>query len=560
MLIFDPQTGDLISREPNQLCSFGLIEGLAAVLVGVGIGAETAAIAAPVIIGGLSGAGLGAGTAALTGGDPGKGALFGGLGGAAFGGLGAVAGELGGAGGAAAGGAGGAADAGLGLSAGFASDSAIAGGAGGGIGGGELGAATGGALGAETGATFADSLVPATFGTGGGAIDAGAFGASAAGDVAPGIAAAPGISAGADVPLSGFGGAAPTAPGPGSAAFAPPTLASGTPTVDLTGSFGANAGLADTQGGNLFTAATTGASDTAAPAASESALTAPGALDPGITDPSAVLNTATGGSPTPPPGGGGAINPATGDVIPVPSNAATGAFDPVTGQEQSGWLARTLGKAGDYIAENPLKAAATGVSALGLGRNLLTANQPNPIPGMADLAAYAKSLGQTGTGLIAPNAINAGNVAGNATAQAKTLENYLTTGTLPPAVQASLDRATNSAITNIKAKYASKGMPPGSTPEQQEIASIKQSSIIQGGTLAAQLYSQGASEEQLAAGIYEHLVGSGVSAAGQGVQATDALLRTNVSLNNATNQAIANLSNALGGGRGIRNTDTAVAA
>jgi hypothetical protein len=188
------------------------------------------------------------------------------------------------------------------------------------------------------------------------------------------------------------------------------------------------------------------------------------------------------------------------------------------------------------------------VSALGLGRSLLSANTPNPIPGQADLAALAKSLGTTGTNLIAPNASNATAVASHAQDQAKTMESYLATGTLPPPVQASLDRATQSAITNIKAKYASRGMPPGSTPEQQDIASIKQNAVIQGGSLAAQLYSQGVSQDQLAAQIYDHLVGAGGNLAGQAVGATQSGINTNLALNNATNSAIANLSSALGGG------------
>ena len=53
-----------------------------------GIGAEAASVVAPMLVGGATSAGMGAATSAITGQDPGKGALIGGLTGAAGGGLG----------------------------------------------------------------------------------------------------------------------------------------------------------------------------------------------------------------------------------------------------------------------------------------------------------------------------------------------------------------------------------------------------------------------------------------------------------------------------------------
>ena len=76
--------------------------GITAGLTAMGVGATAAGIAGTVGAGALIGSGLGAATSALTGGDPGKGALFGALGGVATGGLGSLMGAGAGAGGAAA--------------------------------------------------------------------------------------------------------------------------------------------------------------------------------------------------------------------------------------------------------------------------------------------------------------------------------------------------------------------------------------------------------------------------------------------------------------------------
>lgn len=560
MLIWEKDTLELASRKPELLCSFGITETIGAFIISafidVGIGEVTAGILGPIVAGGLEGAGLGAATGAITGGNPGLGALYGGLGGAAFGGLGELGAGTGGGAGAAAG----ASDSGLGLSAGFASDSAIAGGAGGGVAGGAEGGLAGG-LGAETGASFAD-----TFGSSSGfASDSAISGGAGAAEATPAISAGPGISAGTDIPTSGFGASAPIAPGPGAAASAPPTLATGTPTVDLTSSFGGNTGLADTQGGNLFTGASDSATGGAPAAATPEAAAAPEAgtqVSPAFgtkfspadsgeflvpADANGPAQTIIGTPPTPP--SGGVTSPATGLNV----SDISGQFG----------LEGAVNRVGNFIEDNPLKTASVALTGAGLANSLFNSSNTASIAGLSDLASYAKALGQTGTSLIASGSSAASDVASNATSQAKTLENYLTTGTLPTAVQASLDRATNSAITNIKAKYASKGMPPNSTPEMQEIASLKQSSVIQGGSLAATLYDKGVSLDQLAGQIYTSLTSSGASATGAAISGTKALVDTNVSLNNATNNAIANLSAALGGGRvnnSINNTTTAVAA
>ena len=399
-----------------------------------------------------------------------------------------------------------------------------------------------GVAGTETGATFGDSLTPATFGTGSGIIDAGAFdpafgglggagGAGAASALPPNPVSAPGVQGGIpSTNAASLGATPPTAPGPGAPAFAPPAQTLGTSPIDLTSSF---------QGAptDLVTGATQSApADGFGGVAGGAGATAPENVA-ALNSPYAAQFTDTGiaAGGNAPTAGGGLLSDAWSGI-------------------KSG-----VNDVGNFLQSPAGKVGATALSLGGLANSLVSARNPNPIPGQADLAAVAKQLGQTGTGLIGPNAAAAGGVAGQATDQAKTLQSYLTTGTLPPAVQASLDQATNSAITNIKARYAARGMPPNSSPEQQEIAALKQNAVIQGGTLAATLYSQGTDLSKLAASIYQGLTGAGVSAAGAGAGALESQVGTGVALNNGVNTAIANLSAALGGGGGIKQGQTFVA-
>lgn len=74
----------------------GLAGAIAGVATSAGLGATAAGIIGGVGAGAIGGAGLGALSSAITGGDVGKGALFGALGGAATGGLGSAVGSMGG--------------------------------------------------------------------------------------------------------------------------------------------------------------------------------------------------------------------------------------------------------------------------------------------------------------------------------------------------------------------------------------------------------------------------------------------------------------------------------
>lgn len=575
---------------------FGIGEAITAFLVTAGVGDATAGIVGPALLAATEGAGLGAAAGAATGGDPGQGALFGGLSAGALSGAGGLAGNLG-----------------------------VFGDAAGGI----------GAAGAETGATFADSLTPATLGTSSGIIDSGAFDAigsgfggaggvggigadtgatfgdsltpgtsgiadagpislpsndwgsvpGLSGDVSPGavspggggIAAPPtGPTVAPGVEISGspslpsnaqaLGVSTPGAPGPGGGAFTPPSGA-GPGALDLTANspgLGAPMSAADSsalggfQGNIPEGTAQIGADISEAPSSGISAATAA---------PSDASVASTYG-PT--------STFATGDATGTPfsaTEAGTGASSPSGGGGVWSTIKGGLHDVGSFMGSPEGKLLQTGVSGVGLVNSLMSASQPNPIPGQAQLQQIANQLGvsgqantATGNKLIADNAAASTGVAQNATSQAATLQNYLNTGTLPPAVQASLDKATSSAITNIKAQYAARGMPPGSSSEIQDINAIKQNSVIQGGTLAAQLYSQGTSLDQLAASIYGQLTGTGgglvsagTSAQAAAAAATENQVATNTAINTGVNNAIAGLASSLGGGGSIKNGQTFVA-
>jgi hypothetical protein len=159
-------------------------------------------------------------------------------------------------------------------------------------------------------------------------------------------------------------------------------------------------------------------------------------------------------------------------------------------------------------------------------------------------------LGAAGFGLF--NALNSakgpvGNVTGNENqlqalanqtgAQGAQYSSYLASGTLPPGLQAEVTNATQAAIAQTKAKYAANGLGPNSTMEQQDINSINNQALALQGQLGQQLLQ------------------SGIALTGLDEKTLQALLTTNTSFANQTNQAIANLARALSGG-GLTTTNT----
>jgi hypothetical protein len=217
--------------------------------------------------------------------------------------------------------------------------------------------------------------------------------------------------------------------------------------------------------------------------------------DAGSSD-AAPAAQALGATPTADASGG------LGSVIGGPQ--ATSALA-TAGGTNVGQGASLLDQAGSWLSSPTGKLAGVGVAGLGLAKNLLSSNT---IPGESNIQSLASSS-QT---------------------QGALLQQYLQNGTLPPAVQTSVNAATQDGITAIKAKYAQMGVAPNSQAEVQDIARLQQNAVIQGATLADQLLQQGISESQLSGQLYNDLV------------------TTNTAQNNQTNSAIGNLASALAGG------------
>ena len=287
------------------------------------------------------------------------------------------------------------------------------------------------------------------------------------------------------------------------------------------------------------------ASSVAAPSLASSAQTLDD-LTSGGSSIVASANTAAGAAPD-----AGAtlmsVNPSTGALLPTGAGALpsggpaaagsaaslAGGVNPVSGAASAANAADFAGTAGGTAAPgtwggiwNAAKSGDASGALQGLGGKALD--------NLGPIVAGAGLLHNMTTQSSIPGVSQLTNLAQTSATQGQVLQTYLNTGTLPPAIQASVDQATADGITAIKSKYASMGVAPGSQAEVADINHLKQNAVVQGATLADQLLQQGISESNMAGALYNELVG------------------TNVQLNNQTNQAIGNLASSLAGGVNLR--------
>ena len=233
----------------------------------------------------------------------------------------------------------------------------------------------------------------------------------------------------------------------------------------------------------------------------QSAATSPDTGLVGSTGPSDTGWTATGGGPQAPQPIGAwpnATGPSTGNTTAGGWTDAT----PSGGGSMLSNIANTLG-----ISKSSIIPA--GVAGIGLAKDLLSPT--NSLQGQSQLSAEAA---QTAS-------------------QSQTMQNYLTTGTLPPGVQTTINNATSGAQAAIRAKYASMGL-SGSSMETQELNQLNLNAASAGAQVALNLYTQGLSDAQISAGIYK------------------TLLSTDQEQQQLTSNAISNMAAALSGGTQIR--------
>ncbi len=278
---------------------------------------------------------------------------------------------------------------------------------------------------------------------------------------------------------------------------------------------GVGAGISDYAGGPTFTGGTGGtdttsladtaslASAPAAPAAavandlgistagasgtSAAGLAAPSGVGGGMTDLSQI--DASGGfapSPggTPSAGAGGSAGSADGGSVPfgsdqVPTQSMEGKPSaPSSGNTiTDAWNNPSAGNIMKALGANAGPIAATG----GI---IYNAAQNQTIPGAAPLKSQADTMAAQGT----------------------QLQNYLTSGTLPPGAQTAIDQAMNAAKAKIRSDYAARGM-TGSSAEVQDLNSLELQGKAQAFDMASKLLQTGINESGLASQIYESLVG-----------------------------------------------------
>lgn len=381
------------------------------------------------------------------------------------------------------------------------------------LGGAEAAGAGGlGALGAGGADAFAAGSLGDLAAAGGGDAFGGGFGATGAatGDLGAAIPNALAAPSGGGIGASGFAPAAGVDLGAGIAPDAT-SAAAFNPGIDT---FGARAdavsgaignGTFDPQGANATTfsgagspggtpPAVTGADALSGqPAAGVPGTTAAPGASPGGTAglDQSIINAQTGAGPATSLQPPGATVPGGAPAAPAAAPADGGGF---------------LSKVGDSVMKNPLGLA---LSAGGLGYSVLAGQKQSA----ATKALEAQAAGQNAT--------------------ANQLSSYLTSGTLPPGLQASVDQATQSAKATAIANAAQQGLP--TDPTQNSALAARLSQIDQQGPIVA-------------AQIAQQLLQSGATYAGLSDQLYTQLAQIDQTQTQQVGKAIANMASALNTG------------
>jgi hypothetical protein len=377
------------------------------------------------------------------------------------------------------------------------------------FGGGEAAAA--GGTGVLSGAGAADLLAPSGAGLFGGTTGlAGTELAAGAGTDLGALTATGGLSAAGTAAdflaapgASGFNAGALT-PGIGEAGGGPGVLGATSPPPTPAGAGGTS--VFDTGGQGLTGVSSTGApsSTIAPPGASAASVAAPSSVSAPVDATSAALNPAPGAEGPPAPAGA------------TPSSSIDQLLSKAGNSLSPGNLANS---AIDSLTKNPL-GVALGLG--GLGYNIYqgqknTANQ-------AALTADANTATANSNQMVASG---------------EALQQYLTSGTLPPQYMTQVQQAIQDAKTAAISNAASQGQPTDpsqNTALQATLAKIDQQEPAMITQVASQLFSSGSS-----------LVSAGQSAAGLSGQLFQSLVQNDTTQAANTGKAIASLAAALNG-------------
>jgi hypothetical protein len=448
---------------------------VAAVVTAVGVDAGTAAAIGSVVAPALTGAGIGAGiggiTSAVEGGNIGQGLLHGAEGGALTGGGIGIGGDIGSAIGGSVGG----------VSAGTIGD--------------VLGGAAGGALGGE--ATHTNPLTGALEGAVSGGISSQLSGSPTSG--------APSSTSSAGAPGGGVSGAAAgAAPSsvPDASTFIDPNNPTGLNVNAITGSSGTplssvaqQPAVSGTGGINTGGNVTTEGFNTDVFNSDNSISPTPSSQSPALSTNSASLVTNNSAPATSNVGNG------TVGTQGIPNNTPSsfgGSPGPTVANDQ------LLSNTGTNPLTGNVSAPSTGgTSSPSFLQGALTSLNKNALPLTIAGGGLALDAIKSQQAIKGENQIKS--IAGQEATQGNLLQSYLTTGTLPPGLQAGLNQAAQAAEASIRSHYASMGM-SGSSAEQQDLSNLQETVQGQGAQMALNLLQTGINETGMASNLYESLI------------------------------------------------------
>jgi hypothetical protein len=133
-----------------------------------------------------------------------------------------------------------------------------------------------------------------------------------------------------------------------------------------------------------------------------------------------------------------------------------------------------------------------------IGNNIGTALSAAPLA----LAAIKGNQAMPGQNAIASEAAAL-------ESQGKTLQSYVTDGTLPPGVATQLHQAGEAAKASIRSQYAARGM-TGSSAEATDLANVDNTIVGQGASIASSLLQQGMNETNMSAQLYSTIMNNAV--------------------------------------------------
>jgi len=222
-----------------------------------------------------------------------------------------------------------------------------------------------------------------------------------------------------------------------------------------------------------------------------------GAPGPGAGAPSPSIGTSTptiGTTATSPAAAATGIGNAPAGTVTAPSSIDTG----ITGAGLSG-ATPTLPA---VATATPAASAAPASTGTGIGGFLKDNAWLLPAAGLA----YEATAGQAPL----PGESNLQASATNLSAQANQLQNYFTSGTLPPGIQSGITQASDAAKAAIRSQYASMGN-TGSSAEAQDLAAVDSRAVSQGSQIALSLLQQGVSEQGMANQLYMELMNTSLN-------------------------------------------------